>query len=247
MRRLMHLAAFGLCATSGCLSGSYDGAFQGSLERYRHESEFQRLHREPKALAGSRLLLRVPKLFTEEDATGNKEHSKPPFLKDFPGFAVAYQTLLNADGVQFPVVLSVGAPTEKESNLEELKKKILNQVQKEPPFAKAAWVVAAGQTAGDGQTPWTLLKLSGPQPFARVNKGVSESKNTEGETQIWVASDPDTQVSAVLVWRVPLELAASVPLDELATLVARTVEFNPPAAPADPAPAAAPPQPPAAK
>jgi hypothetical protein len=82
-----------------------------------------------------------------------------------------------------------------------------------------------------------VLKLGGPQPFDRVNKGVDEKNNTEGETQIWTASDPDAKVAAVLVWRVPQALAAKVRLEKLAGLVARTVEFK---ALAEPAPAAAP-------
>jgi hypothetical protein len=239
MRRFVQFVAIGLFAASGCLSGSYDEDFRRSLQRYREEGEFQRLHQEPKTLAENRLLLRVPKLFTEEDAVGDKERSKPPFLKDFPGFRVAYQSLLDADGAKSPAVLSVGVLTDKESSLEEIKKRILNQVQKEASFAKAAWAAAEGQPPAGGNAPWSVLKLAGQQPFDRVNNAVTETKNADGETQVWVASDPDTKVSAVLVWRVPQELAAAVPLEELAGLVARTVEFK---APAEPAPAAAPPE-----
>ena len=239
MRRSFQLAAIGMLAASGCLSGGYDEDFRGSLQRYRQEGEFQRLHREPKALAENRLLLRVPKLFTDEDATGDKERSKPPFLKDFPGFQVAFEKLVDVNGVQSPAVLSVGVTTDKESGLDDLKKRILNQVQKEPSFAKAAWAVVEGQPAAGGKAPWSVLKLAGTQPFDRLNNGINENQNSEGETQIWVASDPDTKVAAVLVWRVPQELAATVPLDEMAGLVARTVEFK---APAEPAPAAAPPE-----
>jgi hypothetical protein len=89
-----------------------------------------------------------------------------------------------------------------------------------------------------------VLKLGGPQPFDRVNKGIDEKNNTEGETQIWTASDPDAKVAAVLVWRVPQALAAEVPLGELAGLVTRTVEFK---ALAEPAPAAVPAPPGAAQ
>lgn len=242
MRRFVPLAAIGLLTASGCLSGSYDEDFRGSLQRYRQDGEFQRLHREPKALAENRLLLRVPKLFTDEDATGEKERSKPPFLQDFPGFCAAYQALLSAEGVQLPAVLSVGALVDKESGLDELKKRILNQVQKESSFAKAAWAAVDGQPPAGGRTPWSVLKLDGQQPFDRVNNGITETQSTEGETQIWVASDPDTKVAAVLVWRVPKELAANVPLNELAGLVARTVEFKTPGEPAEPAPAAAAPE-----
>jgi hypothetical protein len=50
-----------------------------------------------------------------------------------------------------------------------------------------------------------------------------------------VASDPASKVAAVLAWRVPEEVASQVPLEELAPLVIRTVEFLPPPQPADPA------------
>jgi hypothetical protein len=146
--------------------------------------------------------------------------------------------------VQWPAVLSVGVLTDKESGLDDLKKKILNQVQKEASFAKAAWAAAEGQPDGGGKASWSVLKLGGPQPFDRVNKGIDEKNNTEGETQIWTASDPDAKVAAVLVWRVPQALAAEVPLGELAGLVTRTVEFK---ALAEPAPAAVPAPPGAAQ
>jgi hypothetical protein len=245
MRRCVRIAAIGLLAVPGCLSGSYNEDFRASLERYREAGDFQRLHEEPKSLAGDRLMLRVPKLFTSEDAIGDKERSKPPFLKDFPGFCVAYQALLDADGAQSPAVLSVGALTDKESSLEDIKKRILGQVQKEASFAKAGWAEMEVQPVGGGTVPWWLLNLDGQQPFDRINKGVTESKNTAGVTQIWVTSNADTKVSTVLVWRVPQELAATVQLEELAGLVARTVEFKAAAEPAAaavapaPAPAAA--------
>ena len=244
MRRFVPLAAIGLLAASlsGCLSGSYDEDFRSSLQRYRQDGEFQRLHREPKALAGDRLLLRVPTLFTGEDATGEKERSKPPFLQDFPGLRVAFESLSEVDGVQWPAVLSVGALTDKDSNLEDIKKRILNQVQKESLFAKQTWTAVESPLASGGKAFWSVLKLGGPQPFDRVNKGVEEKNNADGETQIWVASDPDTKVTAVLVWRVPKALTEAVPLDELAQLVARTIEFKAPVEPAEPDPAqAAPP------
>jgi len=239
MRRFVQLAAIGLFAASGCLSGSYDEDFRGSLQRYREEGEFQRLRPTPHALADQRLALRVPKVFKDEDTAEDKKGAKPPFLQDFPGFRVAVQLTKEVDGVQWPAVLSVGVSTDKESGLDDLKKKILNQVQKEASFAKAAWAALEGQPDVGGKASWSVLKLDGPQPFDRVNKGVDEKNNTEGETQIWIASDPETKVAVVLVWRVPQALAAEVPLGELAGLVARTVEFK---APAEPVPAAAPPE-----
>jgi len=243
MRRFIQLSAIGLFAASGCLSGSYDEDYRKSLQRYREEGEFQQLLPTPHETAGKRLALRIPKEFKDQDTVGDKKGSKPAFLTDFPEFRLATLLTEEVDGVQWQAVLSVGVPTDKDSGLEDLKKRILNQVLKEASFAKATWAAADGQPDVGGKVSWSLLKLAGPQPFDRVNKGVDEKNNTEGETQIWIASDSDTKVAAVLVWRVPQALAAKVRLEKLAGLVARTVEFKgpeEPAAAAAPVPAAAP-------
>jgi len=232
MRRCVQIAAIGLLAASGCLSGSYNEDFRASLERYREAGEFQRLHQEPKSLAGDRLLLRVPKLFASEDAAGEKKVSKPPILKEFPVFVISVSESPKDVGAASPAALSVGVLTDNESGLEEIKKTVLNQVHKEAAFAQAGWTAVDVQPTAGGPSAWSVLKLVGPQPFDRVNNGVAESNNTEGETQIWVASDPGTKVSAVLLWRVAQERAATVQLEELAGLVARTVEFKAAAEPA---------------
>ena len=246
MRRFVQLAAIGLFAASGCLSGSYNEDYRTSLQRYREEAE---LLPTPVELADKRLSLRLPRAFKEQDLVGDKKGSKPAFLSDFPGFAIAVsESTKDVGDAQPPAVLSVGVPTDKASGLDDLKKVILNQVQKEASFAKANWATAEVEPLAGVKVPWWVLKLAGSQPFDRVNNGVPESKNTDGETQIWVASDTDTKVSAVLVWRVPQERDAIVRLETLAGLVASTVEFKAaaePAAAAAPAPAA--PAPAAAK
>lgn len=236
MHRWFRGVCVGLFALSGCLSGGYDEDFRKSLVRYRQDGEMQRLRSTPHKLLGDRLALRVPKLFEAEDAKGENPRSKPPFLQDFPGFQVAFESMLEAEGAKLPVVLSVGALTDGESGVEDIKKRILGQVQKEPVFAKAAWAVVEGQPDSGGRAPWSMLRLTGQQLFDRVVAGNPETKNSGGETQVWVASDPDQKVAAVLAWRVPEEVAASVSLDALAGLVARTVEFR---AAGEPAPGAA--------
>lgn len=243
VRRSLHLTASGMLIFAGCYSGSYDQDYVRSIDRHQEEGAFQTLHKEPKDLVAGRLRVRVPKVFTEEDPSGGKERSKPPFLKDFPGFRNAYQALLDAEGAKLPAVLSVGGLIDKESSLEDVKKRILSQTQKEAMFAKAVWGAADVPGSDGGTTAWSVLKLAGQQPFDRIVAGNPEKKNTEGETQIWVCSDPDSKVTAILVWRVPQEVATQVPLDELPILVARTVEFL---APAEPAPAVAAPGAPAA-
>jgi len=234
MFRSIHLlAAVGILAAAGCLSGSYDEGFKTSLERYRGDSEFQRLHKEPKDVADGRLTLRVPKRLKEEEKPDPKD--RLCFLKDFPGFCITYKTEIKKDvaEAQRAVVLSVGVVLDKESAVEDVKKRILDQVRKEKTFAKESW--AAAPEAANAGPAWSVLTLSGQQPFSESVASVPAIKNSEGETQIWVASDPDKKVAAVLEWRVPKELAAEVPLAELAGLVARTVEFKALAEPAKPA------------
>jgi hypothetical protein len=236
------LAVTAVVAAGGCSSGRYDTDFAASGERHRMAAAFQRLHAEAKDVGDGRVLLRVPKLFTEEDAKGEKSWAKPPFLKDLPGFRTAFGTQIEAGGAKLPVSLSVGVLADDQFAPEDTKRAILNAVKKEPAFAKAAWAVPDGIVPPDGQLPWAVLDLPGPQPFERIVAGNPEDKATDGTTQIWVAAHPAQKVSAVLVWRLPAELAGQVPLAELAGLVARTVVTKPVLEPAAaPAPAAAPP------
>lgn len=224
-----------LCLVSlgGCLSGGYDADFRKSATRYTQDSEFQRLNPEPHRLENDRLSLRIPRLFQSTDEKGAKERSKPPFLADFPGLCIAFEAMLDAADAKLPVVLSVGVLTDGNAVLDTIKSKILGQVRKDPTFANEAWT-ANVQPAGV-QTSWSVLKLRGPQFFEREIAGNTERKSTEGETQVWVACDPEKQVAAVLVWRVPQEVAATVALEELAELVVRTVEFKAAAEPVAPA------------
>jgi len=243
LRPLLAIAAC-LLVAGGCSSGGYDTDYAASVGKHRMDAAFQRLHPEAKDVAGGRVLLRVPKVFTDEDAKGEKAWAKPPFLADFPGYRTAFGAQIEAGGAKLPVSLSVGVMNDDQFAPEDTKRAILNAVRKEPAFAKAAWTAPDGIVVPEGQTPWAVLDLDGPQPFERIVAGNPEQKSTEGTTQIWVAAHPAQKVSAVLVWRMPVELAGQVPLDELAGLVARTVVTRPvpepaPAAP-DAAPAAAP-------
>lgn len=194
------------------------------------------MHREPKQFAGGRMQLRVPKLFSSEKAP------KPAFLKDLDGFGVALEgmrAVVENNGEQMPIGLAVWALTDESSPIEEVKNKIIAMVraQKHPAFANPQW--ATVDEPGGGPSSWAVMTLAGQQPFDRMpagEKGGRQSKNTSGKTQIWVGADPEKKVCAVLVWSVPEELSAAVPLDDYARFVARTVTMKPGA---EPAPAAA--------
>jgi len=233
MRRLITVVMACLLPCPGCLSKSYDVAHEKSLATYRQDAT---MHREPKQFANGRLQLRVPKLFSSEKAP------KPAFLKDLDGFGVALEGLLDvpgANGEQMPVGLAVWTLTDESSPIDEVKNKIIAMVrtQKHPGFANPQWTTV--DDSGSSPTSWTVMTLSGQQPFDRLPagaKGERQSKNTSGTTQLWVASDAEKKVCAVLVWSVPEELATAVPLDDYAKFVVRTVTMKPGA---EPAPAAA--------
>ena len=239
VRRSFYFAALGLLAASGCFSASYDAEYAKSIDRYRQESEFQQLNKEPQKVPGDRLLLRSGTSFIKQDDTGNEPWSKPPILKDFPGFSVAYLSPHDIAGVDSPAVLSVYGLTDNDGSLEAIKKMILDPIRQEPQFAGADWATTEVKT-GDVTRTWSVLTLVGEQPFFKKVAGIDEVKPADGETQVWVSSDPDTKFSAVLVWRVPKEWTKQGPLATLAPLVARTVEFKAP--PVEAPPAANPPE-----
>ena len=240
VRRSFYLAAIGLLAASGCFAGSYEESYRKSVVRYRQESEFQGLHKESRTLTGGRLRLRVPKLFDDEDSDGTKEWSKPPILEDLGRNRIGYRCPKALKNENVRATLTVYAVTDDEISFDGIKTLILEAVRKEPAFAAVDWQQVETQTDDDGKPAWSMMKLEGQQPFDREVANNPEEKSSEGETQIWVSSSPESKVSAVLVWRIPQELAAEVLLHELAPLVARKVELLPEP---KPAPAAAAPDP----
>lgn len=230
-RRVFWLVSSGLIAAAGCLSGQYDNDFVASLDRHRQEAAFQQLVPAAQEIGGGRLTIRPPRALLDQDDACAKPWAKPPFLAALPGFAVAYG-LPTGQEPKVHATLSVAVPTDKDGGLEDLKKTILQQVQTVPAFAKAkpAWESAEALPAGG--PPWSVLTLKGPQPFVHLKDDKPTTASLAGETQIWLAADTTTKTAAVLVWRVPQEAAASLPVAELAPLVARKVEFRAAAEPA---------------
>lgn len=225
------LLFLGLTGGSGCLSGAYDKDFAASLERHRQEAAFQKLVPAVQERAGGRLGIRPPRALKEQDDAGSQPWAKPPFLADLPGFAAAYGLAVPDGETQVHGVLTVWVPTDKESGLEDIKKTLQQKLQAVPAFAKAkpTWATAEG---GGGGPQWSVLTFQGKQPFVQLKGDKPATVDLDGETQVWLAGDGATKTAAVLVWRVPQAGQASVPLAELAPLVARKVEFRAVAEPA---------------
>jgi hypothetical protein len=70
-----------------------------------------------------------------------------------------------------------------------------------------------------------VLTLDGNQPFDLVDAGSPVEKRQPGITEIWVSAEPRQKSCVVLGWRVPKDVAATVPVAALAPLTARSVQI----------------------
>ena len=234
MRRSTALL-FGLLAfygVSGCSSGGYDKDYAASRTKYETAAEFAKLHSRATPLADGRVLVRVPKVFTKQlDGKEDPNHSTPPFLKECPGFAVAFELLLDAPAIpnaKLPAVLSLGAVDVTVRTREDIETDILKQVldDEDKSFAKAEWTHRDVTDLEGELHKWNVLTLNGPQLFRFLVVSDPTEKRLDGRCEIWVSADPQQAFCTLLIWRLPAEVAAQLPIAELAALSARAVEIE---------------------
>lgn len=218
---------FVLCGLAvGCSSAAYDREYSGRIQAYRAAGEFAPLRTEPVAVAG-RAELRVPVILaTQLDGTEDSKRATPPFLREFPGFATAFETLVDSDDGRMPIVLTIGVCPTAERRKEDVADAILRQVRRDEEFGKAAWQKGREliDTAGAARR-WDLLEAVGPQVFQLEKAGVVEEKRLPGRLEVWLSADPGQKSTVILAWRVPEAVAARLPLPEVAALAARTVRL----------------------
>lgn len=217
-----------LTGTAGCTSSQYDQAFATRLNAYRREAEFADLHPRATAVAAT-TKVRVPvKLGTQLDATADPAESRPPFVRDFPGYAAAFAAKLkDSANVTFPAVLTVGVVPTAEQRPADVKAKILDQVKLDGSFTDVQWAARTVTDLSGKERPWDVLELTGPQVFTTDANGLIEDKQWPGTCQIWVSADPAQEACVVLAWRVPTTLASQVSIERLAPLVATTLQTGP--------------------
>ena len=219
------------CLLAGCSSSVYDADLAARVAAYANAAEFSKLLSQPTKLAGGRLEVRVPRLFdTQLDGKEQSARSKPPFVREFPGFERGFEKLIDAGGgKRMAAVLTLGSVPAAEQKREDIEALVLKQVQGEESFSKAVWQRGRDLVDEHGETrKWDVLELKGRQPFDRIGSdNKAESTRSEGNCQIWVSAEPKQEHCVVLAWRVPSELAAAVPVGELAQLVARTLAHLP--------------------
>ncbi len=233
---VIRLAIVGLVfLVVGCASRPYEQDYQKRVADYRGQAVFATLSTDPTEFAGGRLRLRLPSILgLPQEDDGTKIRARPPFVRDFPGYAAAYEKLLAMNTMQLPAVLTVGVVPAAERRHGDVEKAILEQVRRDEVFPKADWERGKSvEPVAGGPAMWDVLSLSGQQEFESVVAGNPEYKRWPGRCEIWVSADPKQEACTVLALRVPDDVANQlpVPVAEMIELVARTVE--PVAAPAE--------------
>ena len=225
MRWIVMAVACG--AICGCSSSAYDAAYMKRVAEHRVAGEFAALRTTATAVADGRAALRLPTVLANQlDGSETPARSVPPFLRDFPGFAGAYEAQVNAADGRFPIVLTVGVVPTAERPKEKVAEVILGQVRADEEFVKAAW--RKGQSLGDESAAlgkWDVLELEGPQPFQVTKADVTVEKRLPGTTAIWLSAEPGQKACVILAWRVPADVREKLPLPAMAKLTARTVRL----------------------
>lgn len=221
---VMALAWGGIC---GCSSSAYDAAYMKRVADRRLAGEFVALRPTATVVADGRAALRLPAVLANQlDGSEIPARSVPPFLRDFPGFAAAYEAQVDATDGRFPIVLTVGVVPAADRPKEKVAEAILGQVRADEAFGKAAW--RKGQSLDDESAAlgtWDVLELEGPQPFQVTKAAVTDEKRLPGTTAIWLSAKSGQKACVILAWRVPADVRHKLPLPEIAKLTARTVRL----------------------
>lgn len=221
---VMALACGGMC---GCSSSAYDAAYMKRVADRRLAGEFAALRPTATVVADGRAELRLPAVLANQlDGSETPARSVPPFLRDFPGFAAAYEAQVDGPDGRVPIVLTVGVVPAADRPKEKVAEAILGQVRADEEFGKAAW--RKGQSLDDESAAlgkWDVLELEGPQPFPVTKAEITAEKRLPGTTAIWLTAESGQKACVILAWRVPAEGRDKLPLPEIAKLTARTVRL----------------------
>jgi len=209
---------------AGCSSAAYEKDYARRLQDYRAAAEFAPLRTDASVIAG-RAELRVPVVLTTQlDGSEDSKRATPPFLREFPGFATAFEKVVDVPEGRLPIVLTIGVCPTEERRKEDVAEAILKQVRRDEEFGKAAWQKGREVSDAAGAArKWDVLEAVGPQLFQLERAGVVAEKRLPGRTEIWMSADPGQKATVVLAWRVPDAAAATLPLPAIAPLMARTV------------------------
>lgn len=221
-----------LACAGGCTTGEYGAEYESRVQDFRRDAVFAVLAGQATDVADGRLRMRLPMdLGPQAEDDGTKIRQKPPFVRDFPGFAAAYEKNVTKGNMRLPAVLTVGFVPSAEQRHAAVEAAILEQVRRDESFRKADWQRGrAVEPAAAGPAVWDVLVLKGQQEFESIVAETSEYKKWPGLCEIWVSADPKQDQCTVLALRVPDEIADALPVppEQLIELVARTVHAVPP-------------------
>ena len=63
------------------------------------------------------------------------------------------------------------------------------------------------------------------RPIRRSKAVITAEKRLPGTTEIWLSAEPGQKACVILAWRVPDDVAASLPVPKISQLTARTVRL----------------------
>jgi hypothetical protein len=240
MRPIWQIPAVAILAVTGCFTSPYEQAYRARLDAFRDAATFAVLGKDPEAFVNGRVRLRLPtQLGIPKQDAGTKFRARPPFVRQFPGFTDVREGEFMAGHARLPVVFTLGIVPTSQQRHADIEREILGQVRADATFAKAEWKRGrVVEPVAGGPATWDVLSLKGQQEFESLTAGNLEYKKWPGTCEIWVSAEPKQEFCTLFALRTPDDVADKLDVspDELATLVARTVEILP--APDAAAPAA---------
>ena len=118
-----------LTCAGGCTTGEYGAEYESRVQDFRRDAVFAVLAGQATDVADGRLRIRLPMdLGPQTEDDGTKIRQKPPFVRDFPGFAAAYEKTVTKGNMRLPAVLTVGFVPAAEQRHAAVEAAILEQV-----------------------------------------------------------------------------------------------------------------------
>lgn len=228
--------ALGLAVVLGCGSGDYQVRLEKSIKQTREQSSFQNLG-EPMQLAGSRVVVRVPKVFQSLSEGGGEKISPDrlaPTIITLPDLKATFEALAEHDDVKEAYYVYFGVVTLRQSRNDDTSP--TTRVERGLQYDFKAKFTAADDNWKDqdfttpvgGTLKWRKLRGDGvQQPFYVERDGKGTSTPMPGVMELYCLSLPDADCVVWMAWRVPKALEEQIGLGKLVAQTAGSVSVQP--------------------
>ena len=222
----------------GCGSGTYEEAFQKSLQKTKGLAGFTMLGKNPLKIGDTPVSVRLPKDLggtiydknsrspDDSKAAPHPVRLRPEVLANLPGWVYTVEKgLRDEKNLELPVSCAIFVldMNELKGKADERTKSIKNTVKER--YRDAAWETAEVATPSGTHVKWEKLSATESQEFLVKAEGARPTRQqVEGQAQFWLHQSPPYVV--LLAWRVPEPIEGSFKLDEFAPLTAGTIEIG---------------------